>query len=84
MQAEVSDLAGHRERTLSPLDRAVLVAGQAEVVGQICRHPPESPRIGEGRRERLGFIEALEDGPELAERLQRVTELEPEIDRLLA
>ena len=37
-----------------------------------------------GRRERLGFIEALEDGPEFAERLQRVTELEPEIDRLLA
>ena len=84
LQAVISDFAGNRERTLSPLDRLVLVAGQTEVVGQICRHPPKPALIGEGRRERLCFIETFADGPELAERLQRVTEFEPEIDRLLA
>ena len=84
LQAHVSDFARHGQSTLSPLDRLVLVSSQTEVVGKVSRHSPQSVLIVEGRRERFCFIEALADGPELAERLQCVAEIEPEIDRLLA
>src|SRR5215831_3043495 len=83
LQAEVSDLAGDGEGALPRLDRTILVARQAEVVGQIRDDPSQPLSVWERGGQRLRLVEALEDGPELAERLESVAEVEPKIDGLL-
>src|SRR5437660_9772998 len=68
---------------LAILDGAVLVAHQPEVVGQVRRGLAETALIAEGSRERLGLAKTVENARELAERLQGVAQIEPEIDGAL-
>src|SRR5262249_29617378 len=84
LQPEVADLAGHGEGALPRLDGAVLVAGQPEVIREVRHHAPQPLRVGKRGGQRFRLVETLEDGPELAEGLERIAEIEAEIDRLFA
>src|SRR5262245_9209796 len=84
LQCGVPALRGTGERALTPVNGAISSTGQAEVVGHIGCRSSEPPLIAKSLRDRLGFSEVHEYLLEPTTWLERVAEIETNIDRLLA
>jgi len=84
LQGGVSARRGTGARALTPVDGSISITGQAEVVGQIRGRSSEPSLIAQSHRERLGFSEVFEYLLEPTTWLERVAEIETNIDRLLA
>jgi len=84
LQGGVPALRGTGDRALTPVNGSISITGQAEVVGQISCRSSEPPLIAKSLRERLGFLEVHEYLLEPTTWLERVAEIETNINRLLA
>src|SRR5215470_13996179 len=84
LQGGIPALRGTSECALTPVNGSISITGQAEVVGQIRCRSSEPPLIAKSPRERLGFSEVHEYLLEPTTWLERVAEIETNIDRLLA
>jgi hypothetical protein len=83
LEGRIPHELGDVEGALAGCDGPVRLAAQPEILTHEREDQPEPALIGERLSQLLGLGQVLEDPPEISERLQRVAEIEPEINGLL-
>src|SRR5262245_9342478 len=81
--SEVVEPLADLEGATTSLDRQFWLAQHAVMLSQIARDPTEPALVAELRRDAFGLAQALDNSAEVAERLKRVAEREPQVDCLL-
>src|SRR5262249_46882812 len=82
LQSEIAERHADGERALAGCHGAAGTHRQQRI-RQEGRHSPESQLIAEGFGEGLGFAKEVEYPGKLAERIQRMPKIDPEINGLL-
>ena len=81
-EANIPQVCGNRQGALAGREGAVRVACLPKMGEQIGRDPPQPVLIAQGFGEGFGFLQVDEDPLEFAQRIERIAQVEAEINGL--